>query len=152
MARFLAASVINDLRQFHLLHLGVLLLKMAAENQFDSISNLIAIYHDVASMSFHYFITAYFVKVRKSPELVKSGAVDSLTSFKTKTPLREAASRIRDQQKYKYKYTSRYLNWYLFIDTCPEVIVRVRVTRTAGQIQMEPFNQNYADEVIVVFA
>ena len=94
----------------------------------------------------------YFFRVRKSPELMKIRAVDSLTSFKTKTPLREAASRIRDQQKYKYKYTSRYLNWYLFIDTCPEVIVRVRVTRTAGQIQMVLFNQNYADEVIVVFA
>ena len=152
MARFLAASVINDLRQFHLLHLGVLLLKMAAENQFNSFSNLIAIYHDVASMSFHYFSTAYFVNVRKSPELMKSGAVDSLTSFKTKTPFRDAASRIGDPHKYRYKYTSKYVNHYLLIDTSPEVIVRVRVTRTAGQIQMVLFNQNYADEVIVVFA
>ena len=83
---------------------------------------------------------------------MKSGAVDSLTSFKTKTPLRDAASRIRDQHKYKYKYTPKYVNYYLFIDTSPEVIVRVRVTRTAGQIQMVLFNQNYADEVIVVFA
>ena len=94
----------------------------------------------------------YFFRVRKSPELMKSGAVDSLTSFKTKTPLRDAASRIGDPHKYRYKYTSKYVNHYLFIDTSPEVIVRVRVTRTAGQIQMEPFNQNYADEVIVVFA
>ena len=94
----------------------------------------------------------FFFRVRKTPELMKSGAVDSLASFKTKTPLRDAASRIGDQQKYRYKFTSRYLNWYLFIDTCPEVIVRVRVTRTAGQTQMVLFNQNYADEVIVVFA
>ena len=83
---------------------------------------------------------------------MKSGAVDSLTSFEAKTPLRDAASRIGDQQKYRYKYTPESVNLYLFVDTCPEVIVRVRVTRTAGQIQMEPFNQNYADEVIVVFA
>ena len=96
MTRFLATSVINDIWQFHLLHLGVLLLKLAVENQFNS--NLIAL------LPSQYI----FFTVRKSPELMKSGAVDSLTSFKTKTPLRDAASRIGDQHKYicKYKYTS----------------------------------------------
>ena len=126
MARFPASSVINDIWQFHLLHLGVLLLKLAVENQFNLISHLIAVLQ-----SQYLFFT-----VRKSPELMKCGAVDSLTSFKTKTPLRDAASRIRDQHKYRYKYTSKYVNHYLFIDTSPEVVVRVRVTRTAGQIQM----------------